>query len=93
VAATTDARGFTTTNAWSATRKPLAGMPVIRFLGPAARPMSTALKKVRHWRPFRVRLCPSLAGIELLKDGGYLTVELEAEAQRPAQFTFHHLRR
>ena len=55
--------------------------------------MSTALKKVRHWRPFRVRFCPSLAGIELLKDGGYLTVELEAEAQRPAQFTFHHLRR
>jgi hypothetical protein len=73
--------------------KMLAGMPVIRFLGHSARRMSGALNEARHWRPFHVRLCPSLAGIELLKDGGYFTVELDAEAQRPARFTFHHLRR
>ena len=73
--------------------KMLAGMPVIKFLGHSARRMSGALNEARHWRPFRVRLCPSLAGIELLKDGGYFTVELEAEAQRPARFTFHHLPR
>jgi hypothetical protein len=71
----------------------LAGMPVIKFLGHTARKMSGALNEARHWRPFRVRLCPALAGIELLKDGGYFTVELDADAQRPAQFTFHRLRR
>jgi hypothetical protein len=73
--------------------KLLAGMPVLKFLGHSARRMSTALNEARHWRPFRVRLCPSLAGIELLKDGGYFTVELDAEAKRPAQFTFHRLPR
>ena len=71
----------------------LAGMPVIRCLGHTARRMSSALNEARHWRPFRVRLCPSLAGIELLKDGGYFTVTLDAEAKRPARFTFHRLRR
>jgi hypothetical protein len=54
---------------------------------------STALHEARHWRPFHVRLCPSLAGIELLKDGGYFMVELDAEAVRPARFTFHPLPR
>ncbi len=71
----------------------LAGLPPIRFLGHTARRMSTALAQGRHWRPFRVRLCPSLAGIELLKDGGYYVVELDPDAHRPAQFNFHHLRR
>ena len=42
--------------------------------------------------PFRVRLRPSLAGIELLKDGGVLTAELDPEAQQPARFHFHRLR-
>jgi hypothetical protein len=55
--------------------------------------MSAALNEACLWRPFNVRLCPSLAGIELLKDGGYFTVELDSDAQRPAQFTFHRLRR
>ncbi len=71
----------------------LAGMPVIKFFGPTIRRMSTALNQARCWRPFRVRLCPSLAGIELLKDGGYHTLALDAGAQSPAHFTFHRLRR
>ncbi len=73
--------------------KLLAGMPVIRFLGHSIRRMSTGLNEARLWRHFQVRLCPSLAGIELLKDGGYLTAELDAGAQRPARFQFHRLRR
>lgn len=73
--------------------KLLAGMPVVRFLGHSVRRMSTALNDARRWRHFHVRLCPSLAGIELLKDGGYLTAELDAEAQRPVRFNFHRLRR
>jgi hypothetical protein len=69
----------------------LAGMPPITFLGHTVRRLSTALSAARYWRPFHVRLCPALAGIELLKDGGYCTAELDPEALRPARFRFHRL--
>ena len=59
----------------------LAGMPPIRFLGHTVQRFSTALSEARRWRPFHVRLCPALAGIELLKEGGYCTIELDPEAQ------------
>jgi hypothetical protein len=71
----------------------LAGMPRISFLGHTARRLSTALRRGRYWKPFRVRLCPSLAGIELLKDGGYLTAELDPEGRRPLCFYRHRLPR
>ena len=51
----------------------------------------TALHEARLWRPFHVRLCSALAGIELLKDGGYCTIELDPEARHPARFRFHPL--
>jgi hypothetical protein len=69
----------------------LAGMPPIGFLGHTPRRLSTALSEARRWRPFHVRLCPALAGIELLKDGGYCTLELDPEARQPARFRFHPL--
>jgi hypothetical protein len=71
----------------------LAGMPVIRFLGHTPRRLSAALNEARHWRPFNVRLCPSLAGTELLKDGGYCSLELDLEGREPPRFRFHPLRR
>jgi hypothetical protein len=71
----------------------LAGMPRITFLGHTAKRLSTALRRARHWEPFQVRLCPSLAGIELLKDGGYLTAELDPDGRRPVQFFRHYLPR
>jgi hypothetical protein len=71
----------------------LAGMPQIRFLGHTARRLSAALREARQWRPFHVLLCPAVAGIELLKDGGYLTAALDPEARQPAQFRFHPLAR
>ena len=71
----------------------LAGMPRITFLGHTAKRLSAALREARHWRAFRVRLCPALAGIELLKDGGFLTAELDPEARHPARFRFHRLPR
>jgi hypothetical protein len=71
----------------------LAGIPVIKFCGHSVRRMSTALREARYWKSFRILLCPSLAGIELLKDGGYFTVELNPELATPAQFQFHHLPR
>ena len=69
----------------------LAGMPAIGFLGAPVRRMTAALRDARYWKPFRVRLCPSLAGIELLKDGGYYTAELDLDAVHPARFQFHRL--
>ena len=71
----------------------LAGMPVLNFLGPTPRKMTAALNQARLWKPFNVKLCPSLAGIELLKDGGYFTVQLDADARQPARFVFHPLKR
>lgn len=69
----------------------LAGLPPIRWLGVSIARMSTALHRAKVWRRFNVQLCPSLSGIQLLKDGGWLAVELDSDAQRPAQFRFHPL--
>ena len=71
----------------------LSWLPPIRFLGPTVAKLSAALSQSRHWRPFKVRLCPALGGIQLLNDGGYYTVNLDPAAQRPAEFVFHPLRR
>jgi hypothetical protein len=73
--------------------KLLSGMPTLNGLGHSARKMSRALGQARAWRPFRVLLCPSLAGIELLKDGGFYTVELTDAGPTPARFQFHPLKR
>ena len=71
----------------------LAGMPEIRFLGHSVRKMSRALHEARIWRHFNVHLCPSLAGVELLKDGGFLTLRLAPEADRPLEIERHRLQR
>jgi len=71
----------------------LSGMPVLHCFGHSVRRMSAALNEARCWRDFRLLLCPSLAGIDLLNDGGYYTVELDAAAQIPAAFQFHALPR
>ena len=76
---------------WKSRR--LAGMPSVSFLGNGIHRMTTALHHARHWRPFNVRLCPSLAGIELSKDGGYYSAKIDWEARQPAQFQFHPLLR
>lgn len=70
----------------------LAGMPAIGFLGNSIRRMSTALKDARYWQPFNVQLCPALAGIELLNDGGYFEIQIEEQATHPARCSFHPLR-
>jgi hypothetical protein len=70
----------------------LSGMPQIRFLGHTVSRLSYALSEARNWRPFHVLLCPSLSGIQLLKDGGYCTLDLDLSARTPARFQFHRLR-
>jgi hypothetical protein len=67
----------------------LAGFPTISFLGKGARRISTALGEAKLWKVFRVRLCPAPMGIQLLKDGGWLSAELDANA---ARFEFHPLK-
>ena len=69
----------------------LAGCPRIHFLGHTARRLSTALQQARAWKHFNVLLCPSLAGIQLLKDGGFYIVEIDPQARHPARFEFHAL--
>jgi hypothetical protein len=71
----------------------LRGMPTITFCGAAVRRMSAALGRAKLWQPFNVLLCPSLAGIELFKRGGYFTAELDPGGRRPASFTKHTIRR
>lgn len=71
----------------------MAGLPIIRFCGHSIRHLSTAVNEARRWKPFRVRLCPSLAGIQLLNDGGFRTFTLEAEAAAPVRLQFHALPR
>lgn len=61
----------------------LAGMPAIGFLGNAVRRMSAALRKARSWREFNVCLCPSPAGCQLLKDGGFRSLTLPAAGGQP----------
>ncbi len=74
------------------TSRILSGMPVIPWLGHSAHRMTTALREARIWKHFRVRLCPSLAGIQLLKDGGFFVLRLNDEPTQPAEFQFHHIR-
>ncbi len=68
----------------------LAGFPRVHFLGRGIRRISNGLNRARSWRQFRVLLCPSLSGSELLKDGGYYQLHLAENA--PAQFHRKHLR-
>ncbi len=71
----------------------LAGMPRINFLGHTPQRLTAALHEARNWRPFKVRLCPALGGIQLLKDGGYYIAELSLEKDIPVRFEFHGARR
>ncbi|MSU37379.1 MAG: hypothetical protein EXS36_20230 [Pedosphaera sp.] len=71
----------------------LAGMPSIRFLGNTVRRLSTALQQARSWEKFRPVLCPSPSGIELTKDGGYLTTLLTADVASALRFQRHRLPR
>lgn len=70
----------------------LAGMPVIRFLGHSGKRLSTAVREARYWKPFRVILCPALAGIELLKDGGFLVMEVDPSASSLVRISVKHIR-
>jgi len=71
----------------------LAGMPRIAFLGHTPNRLTSALRQARRWRPFNVRLCPALGGIELMRGGGYLKAELDPEGKEPVRFQFQFVPR
>jgi hypothetical protein len=68
----------------------LAGFPPVGFMGKGIHRITRALNRARLWKPFHVLLCPSLAGSQLLKDGGYYTMRLPENG--PAQFIRHRLK-
>lgn len=61
----------------------LSGIPPVRFAGNTVRRMTEALRMARKWRPFKIRLCPSLAGSQLLKDGGFGVLEIDPAGAKP----------
>lgn len=69
----------------------LAGMPAVRWLGNTVRRLSEALSEARDWRRFRLKLCPSLTGTQLLKDGGFLRLSLDTQGNAPWQVGRHFL--
>ncbi len=69
----------------------LAGCPTVGWLGNSVRRYTSALREARCWRDFRVTLCPSPAGIQLLKDGGYLTLEFDASRAEGLVVRMHRL--
>ena len=66
-------------------------MPPIRFLGHTPLRLSLALREARLWRPFNLLFCSALTGIQLLKDGGFCSLELDPGAQRPVRVLRHRM--
>jgi hypothetical protein len=67
----------------------LSGMPKISFCGQAIRRMSSALSRGHDWRHFKVLLCPSLAGLQLTRKGGFYSAEIDPTGETPARFDLH----
>lgn len=70
-----------------------SGMPRLRRFGVSVERMSGALRQAASWRRFRVRLCPSLAGIQLERGGGWVELELSPAGDKPWSWRVHQLRR
>jgi hypothetical protein len=71
----------------------LSGMPRLRRLGISVERMSGALQQAAVWRRFHVRLCPSLAGIQIERGGGWVELELCPAGNGPLVWRVHKLRR
>ena len=67
----------------------MSGMPRLNFFGHTPKRLSRALREARHWKQFKLLLCPSPTGIQLFKDGGYYTAEIDPHGDRLARFEFH----
>lgn len=74
------------------TSRLLSGLPHIRGLGHTVLRNSRALREARHWKRFKPLLCPSISGIQMLKDGGYYMMELDPNGRELIKFERHSLR-
>ena len=71
----------------------LAGLPPIPWFGTTVLRITKALRRARLWKLMKPRLCPALAGVELLKDGGWLTLDLDLAGHEAMKITRHRLPR
>lgn len=71
----------------------LAGIPPIRRCGKSVARITSALHRAKTWKHFNVLLCPSLAGVELFKRGGYYSLDLDPRAASKAEFKLHGIDR
>lgn len=67
-----------------------SGVPPITQFGTSIRRFSTALQKAAAWKDFRMRLCPSPSGSELLRDGGYFEMVLHHDASIQSPLSIFH---
>lgn len=67
----------------------LAGIPPIQGVGKSIARITFALHRAKTWKHFNILLCPSLAGVELFKRGGFYTVEIDPSATCPPEFKLH----
>ena len=71
----------------------IAGIPPLKLFGTTVHRITRALNRAKSWKALRPVLCPSLAGIELLKDGGYLTLKLDLTGNDPVKIARHRIPR
>lgn len=69
----------------------LAGMPRLPWFGTSIERMSSALRRARTWQRFHVRLCPSLAGIQIERGGGWVLLELDPTGRKPLLWQLNRL--
>jgi hypothetical protein len=70
----------------------LAGMPRIRCLGGQVCRLTSVLKEAKYWKPFKVRLCPALSGIELWRQSGFYELRLDQNGKQPPHFVWRKLK-
>lgn len=68
----------------------LSGIPPIHSMGTSIRRFSVALQKAKVWPQFRMKLCPSPSGSELLRDGGFYEMILHADPARSTPCCIFH---
>jgi len=71
----------------------LSGIPKLTSCGPTVRRISSALSKASEWRHFNLLLCPSLAGLEITRKGGFYTITVDPDGIQKAEFRLHIIKR
>ena len=67
-----------------------SGIPEIGFLGTSIRRYTIALQKGKVWKDFKMRLCPSPAGSEIYRDGGFYDMILSKSSDINAPTCVFH---